>query len=212
VEFIGRLDHQVKIRGHRIELAEIEAQLNQHVAVRESVVLAREDVPGDQRLVAYVVTRGSQSPGPGELRDYLKERLPGYMVPAFIVFIDSFQQTPNKKIDRKGLPPPEKDQRDLEVNFEPPHTELEARLAQIWAEVLGVAHVGRQDHFFDLGGHSLLAVGLINRVEKVFGTHLPLTTLLRSPTVEKMAGVLQEKGEAGPKFLTHESTWIEGKI
>jgi natural product biosynthesis luciferase-like monooxygenase protein len=212
VEFLGRLDHQVKIRGHRIELAEIEAQLNQHIGVRESVVLAREDVPGDQRLVAYVVPRGSQSPGPGELRNYLKARLPDYMVPAAMVFLEALPQTPNKKIDRKGLPSPDNDHRDLAVSFEPPTTELEERLAQLWAEVLGVERVGRQDHFFDLGGHSLLAVGLVNRVEKVFGIHLPLTTLLRSPTVEKMAGVLQEKSEEGLRSFVHDSAWVEGRI
>jgi natural product biosynthesis luciferase-like monooxygenase protein len=212
VEFIGRIDLQVKIRGHRIELAEIEAQLNQHAGVRENIVLAREDVPGDKRLVAYVVTRDGQRPKPGELRDYLAERLPDYMVPAGFVFLDSFPQTPNKKIDRKMLPRPEPDQPASESAFEPPKTEVEKRLARIWAEVLGVGRIGRNDHFFDLGGHSLLAVGLANRVEKVFGTHLPLTSLYRAPTVEKMAAVLQAELTEGPLSLAHDSEWVEGEI
>jgi acyl-coenzyme A synthetase/AMP-(fatty) acid ligase/acyl carrier protein len=212
IEFLGRLDHQVKIRGHRAELAEIEAQLNQHAGVRESVVLAREDTPGDKRLVAYVVTRDRQGPTPGALRDYLKATLPDYMVPAAFVFLEAFPHTPNKKVDRQALPPPEKDRPALAGGFEPPQTELEERLARIWAEVLGVERVGRHDHFFDLGGHSLLAVGLVNRVEKVCGPRLSLTAFFKSPTVEKMAALLREEVEAGPLSLVHASNWVEGAI
>jgi natural product biosynthesis luciferase-like monooxygenase protein len=212
VEFIGRIDHQVKIRGHRIELAEIEAHLDQHRGVRESVVLAREDSPGDKRLVAYVTAPDGQPPKPAELRDYLQERLPEYMVPAYFVFLESFPHTPNKKIDRKMLPPPEKDQPESAIGFEPPQTELEERLAQIWAEVLGIARVGRRDHFFELGGHSLLAVGLVNRVEKVFGTPVPLTSLYRAPTVERMAIVLREEVNEDALSLVHDADWVEGEI
>jgi acyl carrier protein len=211
VAFLGRLDHQVKLRGHRIELPEIEAQLNQHRGVRESVVLAREDVPGDTRLVAYVTTRDSWRPNGGELRAYLQERLPDVMVPATFVVLESFPQTPNQKIDRQMLPPPEQDHHEFDVGFESPKTALEERLAQIWAELLGLDRVGRKDHFFDLGGHSLLAVSLVNRVERVFGTRLPLTTL-RALTLEKMATVLQEEVREEPLPLVHEGHWVEGEI
>jgi acyl carrier protein len=211
VAFLGRLDHQVKLRGHRIELPEIEAQLNQHRGVRESVVLAREDVPGDTRLVAYVTMRGDWRPQGGELRAYLQERLPDVMVPATVVVLEAFPLTPNQKIDRQMLPPPEPDAHALDGGFEAPSTAVEEQLAQIWAELLGVEHVGRQDHFFDLGGHSLLAVSLVNRVERVFGTRLPLTTL-RALTLAQMAAVLPEGVRAAAVAPKSEDHWVEGEL
>jgi thioesterase domain-containing protein/acyl carrier protein len=212
IEFLGRADHQVKIRGFRIELGEIEAVLGQHPAVRKAVVLAREDAPGEKRLVAYVVAESTAD----ELRRFLKDKLPEYMVPAVFVLLDALPITPNGKIDRRALPAPERTRPELDKAFVAPRDDLELQLAHIWEEVLGVQPVGVRDNFFELGGHSLLAVRLFALIEKQLGKKLPLTAVFRGATVEHLAGVLSQQpgpqsslvaiqpgGSKRPLFLVH---------
>lgn len=187
IELLGRMDQQVKIRGHRVELGEIEALLNEHSDVRESVVVARETANGGKRLVAYVIPREGQNLTQRQLRQYAQERLPEHMVPAQVVFMDAFPQTPNKKIDRKALPAPEAKTSEVENDFEPPATEVEETLAALWSELLDVQRVGRRDNFFESGGHSLLAMQLVGRVRSRFGVDLPLKNLFEHPTVAGLA-------------------------
>jgi amino acid adenylation domain-containing protein len=165
VEFLGRIDDQVKIRGIRIEPAEIEALLDAHEAVRKTVVMAREDRRGDKRLVAYVVLDRESSPTINELRGFLKQKLPGYMVPSTFVFLDALPLTPSGKVDRQALPAPDLDRPRLEETFVAPRTSLEMLIAEIWQDVLGVDRVGRYDNFFDLGGHSLLSMQVVAKLE-----------------------------------------------
>ena len=179
IEYLGRLDHQVKIRGFRIELGEIEAQLNQHAAVREAVVVAREDTPGDKRLVAYTTPKNGKPPTVSELRELLKVKLPEYMVPSAFVTLERFPMTPNGKVDRKALPKPEYESAGSE--FLPPSTPTEITLAKIWCEILGVKQVSTNDSFFDLGGQSLLATRLVSQVANVFHVYLPLRTVFEHP-------------------------------
>ncbi|MGH4001385.1 MAG: condensation domain-containing protein, partial [Pseudonocardiaceae bacterium] len=192
--FVGRADDQVKIRGFRIELGEIEAVLAQHPGVCQAVVVAREDRPGDKRLVAYVVAAGQDGCRPEVLGDYLRGRLPGYMVPATVVVLDGLPLTPNGKLDRKGLPAPE----FLVGVGRGPRSPQEQILAELFAQVLGLSRVGIDDNFFDLGGHSLLATQLISRIRVVLGVELPLHALFEVPTV---AGVAARLDDAGPARL-----------
>ncbi|HEU0078807.1 MAG TPA: amino acid adenylation domain-containing protein, partial [Longimicrobiaceae bacterium] len=168
IEFLGRNDAQVKVRGYRVEPGEIEARLAEHEAVREVVVLVREDAPGDPRLVAYHVTDDGQPVEVERLREHLRARLPEYMVPAAYVRLERLPLTPSGKLDRRALPAPEGDAY-ARRGSEAPAGETEAALAEIWSELLKVERVGRWDHFFDLGGHSLLAVQVISRVRQVLG-------------------------------------------
>jgi amino acid adenylation domain-containing protein len=195
IEFLGRADHQVKIRGFRIELGEIEAALGQHPAVREAVVLAREDAPTEKRLVAYVVADSTAD----ELRRFLKDKLPEYMVPAVVVLLEALPVTPNGKVDRRALPAPDRSRPELEIAFVAPRDDLELQLAQIWEEVLGVRPVGVRDNFFELGGHSLLAVRLFALIEKRLGKKLPLTAIFQGATVEHLAGVIRQQAASGPQ-------------
>jgi amino acid adenylation domain-containing protein len=195
IEFLGRVDHQVKIRGFRIELGEIEAALAQHPAVREAVVLAREDAPDEKRLVAYVVADSTAD----ELRRFLKDKLPEYMVPAVVVLLAALPVTPNGKVDRRALPAPDRSRPELEKAFVAPRDELELQLAQIWEEVLGVRPVGVTDNFFELGGHSLLAVRLFAIIEKRLGKKLPLMAVFQGATVEHLAGLLRQPATTGPQ-------------
>ncbi len=192
LEFLGRIDHQVKLRGFRIELGEIESLLNQHPSVKQAVAIVREDVPGDQRLVAYLTIRGNASPTPLELRQFLKQKLPGYMVPAAFVILEALPLTPNGKVDRRALPVPELSLSEGDrSDFVPPRDELERRLVEIWETVLKVKPIGIRDNFFELGGHSLSAVRVWAQVEKLLGKTLPITTLLQSPTIEDIANLLR---------------------
>jgi hypothetical protein len=184
LEYLGRLDVQVKVRGFRIELGEIEARLAGHPGVREAVVLAREDAPGDRRLVAYVV--GEETAGAEALRAHLGAALPEYMVPAAFVRLDAFPLTPGGKVDRRALPAPEGEAYAAR-EYEPPVGETEAALAEIWAEVLRVERVGRHDHFFELGGHSLLAVRVISRVRQVLGAEVGIADLFEKPVLSTLA-------------------------
>ncbi len=192
IEFIGRMDHQVKIRGYRIELGEIEAVLNKHPALHESVVIAREDVPGQKRLVAYVIPVKGANPTSNQLRDYAKTQLPDYMVPVHVVALDAFPQTPNKKIDRKALPAPSMDRIERGVDFDPPRTDIEEALAGLWADVLGVQQVGRDENFFDIGGESLTATLIILSIKQACNIDLPLHTLFTSPTVAALSKKLED--------------------
>ena len=186
IEFVGRVDHQVKVRGFRIEPGEIEAALATHATVREAVVVVREDVPGDKRLVAYVVPeRGAAGATPLELREWLKSRLPEYMVPAAVVVLDRLPISPNGKLDRQALPAPERDRSD--VTFVPPRSDLERQIAALWAEVLGVGAVGLADNFFDLGGHSLLLVQVHRRLREQLGLDVSIVELFQFPTIESLA-------------------------
>ena len=184
IEFLGRLDHQVKVRGFRIELGEIEAVLGGHPGVREVVVLAREDSPGEKRLVAYVVAQEGPAPSGSELRGFLKERLPEYMVPSTFVGLEALPLTPNGKVDRRALPVPEG--RGVAEGYVPPCTPTEELLAGIWGEVLHLERVGRQDNFFALGGHSLVAIRVVSRVRDTFGVELPVRCVFESPTVAEL--------------------------
>jgi len=187
--FLGRMDSQVKIRGYRIELGEIENVLARYPGVEEAAAAV-----SNGQLAAYFTSRGA-SPAVGEIRRYLAERLPAYMVPAFLVALDEFPLTPNGKIDRAALPAPEVSR--AASRFVAPREPLELKIAAVWEQVLGIRPVGVKDNFFDLGGHSLLAVRLAALLEKETGQRVPLTTILRGPTVEQLAGILRR--EAPPR-------------
>ena len=197
VEFLGRLDHQVKVRGYRIELGEIEAALLAHAAVREAVVVAREDTPGDVRLVGYLVAQADQTIEQGALREQLRERLPDFMVPAFLVVIDAMPQTPNGKIDRTALPAPDPAAAAPAAAeaFVAPTAGLEETIASIWKDVLKLPQVGTRDNFFDLGGHSLLAVQTHRRLKEALQRELSITDIFRFPTIQSLSAYLGNEGE-----------------
>lgn len=190
IEFLGRTDHQVKIRGFRIELGEIEAVLGTHPSIKEAVVIAREDTPGDKRLVAYLAA--SPAPSSQELRNYLMARLPEYMLPAIFVMLDALPLTPNGKLDRKALPAPGATQAGS--GYTAPRDNLELQLSKIWERLLRVPAVGIHDNFFELGGHSLLAVRLVAQIEKIWGKNVPLATLFQAPAIDRLADILRQQG------------------
>ena len=185
LEYLGRIDNQVKIRGFRIELGEINAVLAQHPGVRKTVVIAREDVPGNKRLVAYFVA--TEPIHSSELRSFVQERLPNYMVPSAFVFLDTMPLTSNGKVDRRALPAPDTSNIQLESEFVPPSNPTEELLATIWADILGAKRIGIDDNFFELGGHSLLATQVISRCRQAFSVEVPLQSLFKSPTVATLA-------------------------
>ncbi|HSU17578.1 non-ribosomal peptide synthetase [Longimicrobium sp.] len=189
IEVLGRADAQVKVRGFRIELGEIESRLAEHPQIRETVVIAREDSPGDRRLVAYYVADAAIDVD--GLRAHLGEHLPEHMVPAAYVALDELPRTPNGKLDRRALPAPEGDA-FARRGFEAPESETEQALAEIWADVLGVRDVGRHDHFFELGGHSLLAVQVVSRVRQVLGIEAALGDVFDRPVLADLARTLDE--------------------
>ncbi|MBZ4377523.1 condensation domain-containing protein, partial [Corallococcus sp. AS-1-6] len=188
LDFVGRIDAQVKVRGFRIELGEVENALRAAPAVKDAVVLAREDAPGDKRLVAYVV---GESLDVSALRAHLKQHLPEYMVPAAFVPLEALPLTSNGKVDRKALPAPDTSVLRASQSYEAPATPLEERLAALWSEVLRVPTVGRTDNFFELGGHSLLATQLVARVRAALDVELPLRALFEAPTIAALAEKLQ---------------------
>ncbi|HEY1528469.1 MAG TPA: non-ribosomal peptide synthase/polyketide synthase [Candidatus Angelobacter sp.] len=198
IEFLGRIDQQVKIRGYRVELGEIESMLQQHEAVRQAIVIVRQDEPGQKQLVAYV-TGKQETEGLGrQLRSYLQERLPDYMVPAALVQLDELPLTSNGKVDRKTLPQPDQTSHDKNL-YLPPRDRFELQLAQTWEELLRVQPIGVRESFFEIGGHSLLALRLITRIRKQFGYDLPLAELFRSPSIESLAMVLRRKYDSRPE-------------
>ncbi|MBD1938355.1 non-ribosomal peptide synthetase [Microcoleus sp. FACHB-68] len=215
IEYLGRIDHQVKIRGFRIELGEIESALSQHSSVREAVVTAREDRPGEKFLVAYLVpneqlvNEKSQISNlkSSELRNFLKEKLPDYMVPAVFVLLEALPLTPNGKVDRRSLPAPDTAISDLTSAFISPRNPVEEVIAGIWTEVLHVERVGIDDNFFELGGHSLLATQVISRLREALQIELPLRYLFESPTVAGLgerinAANVKEKSLKAPPIVS----------
>ncbi|MCA1615720.1 MAG: amino acid adenylation domain-containing protein [Acidobacteria bacterium] len=182
VEFAGRNDFQVKLRGFRIELGEVESALERHPAVFKAVVLAGEDGAGDKFMAAYLVARERPGPGPGELRRFLQDRLPTYMVPAVFITLDELPVTPNGKVDRRALPAPSEVGRDAATGPVAPRTHVEEVLANIWAGLLNVAQAGADDNFFELGGHSLLATQAVGRIREAFGVEISLRALFERPT------------------------------
>ncbi len=201
IEFLGRIDGQVKIRGFRIELGEIESVLRQAPGVQEAVVLAREDTLGEKRLVAYIVADRKLSLPTGELRTFVKEKLPEYMVPSAFVELDGLPLTPNGKVDRHALPLPDQS----EESFVAPRTSIEEALARIWAEILKLERVGIHDNFFHIGGHSLLATQVISLIGRAFQIDIPLRALFEKPTVEELAIAIMERqaeGGAGGRSIS----------
>jgi amino acid adenylation domain-containing protein len=196
LEFLGRLDHQVKIRGFRIELGEIEAALGAQPGVKETVVIAREDDPGDKRLVTYVVLDQDERTTTAGLRRALVEQLPEYMIPAVFVPLDALPMTPSGKVDRSALPVPELNYAAVGGDCTAPRTPTEHALAELWREVLMLAEPpGIHDDFFDLGGHSLLTTQLLSRIETRFGHALSLRLFLRTPTIEGLSNALSVMSE-----------------
>jgi amino acid adenylation domain-containing protein len=201
VKYLGRIDHQVKIRGFRIELGEIEAVLEQHRNVKQAVVVAREDRPGDKFLAAYVVFAAGSKPPVSDLRKHLLQKLPDYMVPLAFVELQSFPMTPNAKVDRKALPAPEAADFHGGEEYVAPRNEVERKLVAMWEEVLGISPIGVRTSFFDLGGRSILAARLFMQISREFGEDVPLAALFKSPTIEQLANKLREE-KADFKFHT----------
>jgi len=220
LEYLGRNDQQVKIRGFRIELGEIEARLQEQPGIGVAVVLAREDIPGDKRLVAYYTLKEGESAAPdaASLRSHLAAALPEYMVPAAYVKLEVVPLTPNGKLDRRALPAPEGSAYGSRT-YEAPVGDVEAALAQIWADLLRVDRVGRHDNFFELGGHSLLIIQMIERVRQL-GLRIEVSAIYKAPTLEALAGQthrlnplvsryltpIRSNGSRLPLFLMHETS------
>ena len=192
LEYIGRIDNQVKVRGFRIELGEIESMLAGHPEVREAIVLARTDEGAEKRLVAYVVARDGDAPSVTELRSHLQQNLPDYMIPAAFVMLQSLPLTSSGKVDRRALPAPDGARPDLEMAFVPPGDPAEESLAAIWGEVLGLERIGIYDDFFAIGGHSLLAAQVIARIQREFGVELALRDFFTSPNIKSLAERISE--------------------
>jgi len=192
LEYLGRMDDQVKIRGFRIELGEIEAVLGQHDAVHDAVVVVREDEPGDKRLVAYVVADTDEAASAfSELRGFLNDKLPEYMVPSAYVVLDKIPLTSNGKVDRRALPVPDEGRPEMGAAYVAPRNALEEEVARVWTEVLRVERVGLHDNFFELGGHSLLVTQVVSRLRRSLGVELPLRSLFEAPTVASLASRIE---------------------
>ncbi len=196
VEFLGRLDFQVKLRGFRIELGDIEANLLASSDVRQAVVVLREDRPGDKRLVGYVVAEDGRTPDEGALRAELGSAMPSYMVPSRVLTVDEFPTNASGKLDRKRLPVPPQTSAEVGPSSEPPRPGSESALAQLWIDLLGVPSVGRDDDFFELGGNSISAVRLVGKIEQAMGVEVSLGTVFDAPTVRQLAERLQAGTDA----------------
>jgi amino acid adenylation domain-containing protein/non-ribosomal peptide synthase protein (TIGR01720 family) len=195
IEFLGRIDHQVKIRGFRIELGEIEALLSQRPDIQQAVVIAREDIPGDKRLVAYIVPNQKLDLSVTTLKCFLQEKLPNYMVPAVFVILDSLPLTPNGKVDRQNLPACDRTRPNLEETFVAPQNSTEERLFSIWTELLGLEQIGINDNFFNLGGHSLIAVQILSRIREGFQVELSFHHIFANPTIASLAGLIEQHSQ-----------------
>jgi amino acid adenylation domain-containing protein len=219
IELLGRIDYQVKVRGFRIELGEIETWLDRHPAVDKALAVVREDALAQggnglgtaKRLIAYFVPTPEQTATGSELRRFLKEKLPDYMIPSAFVRLDSLPLLPNGKINRRALPAPDPARPDEGTPQVAPRDPLELELTQIWQEILGVSSIGVTDNFFDLGGHSLLAVRLMAQLRQRFGQDLPLAILFQGATIEHLAGVLRREKEA-PPYSALVNIWAGGSL
>lgn len=206
IQYLGRIDNQVKLRGFRIELGEIETVLAKHPSVQSAVVIVREDIPGNKRLVAYVVPHGTSatSISTAALKDLVRQRLPDYMVPSAFVELSALPLSPNGKINRRLLPAPDWSGAEGEDAILP-RSELEATLVEVWQRVLGVPKIGVRDNFFDLGGHSLMAARVLSEVEKITGKELPLSALFRGATVESLAQFIEFQDASEPVVMEIQS-------
>ncbi|MDQ3932785.1 MAG: amino acid adenylation domain-containing protein [Actinomycetota bacterium] len=224
IEFVGRVDEQVKVRGFRIECREVDSALARHPDLADAVVVAREDQPGNRRLVAYVVAESGAAPSSVELRRFLADRLPPYMVPSAFVCLDALPVTPNGKVDRDALPPPGDPRAGLPTPWVAPRTAMEETIAAIWSRVLGVEWVGVDDDFFELGGHSLQAIQAIAEVRQTFAIEIPIRAIFEASSVSRLAALIAAKeggddvppplvrqprrlGERIPLTLSQEQMW-----
>jgi len=205
IEYIGRIDNQIKIRGFRIELGEIEAVINQHPVIRDTVVIVSGDSASSQRIVAYVIPQKDQTLVIPELRSFLESKLPNYMVPAAFVTLEALPLTPNGKIDRKALRATDTARPELEVVYQPPQTEVEKTIADIWQEVLNVEKVGIHDNFFELGGHSMLLVQVHSKLQKIFQRDFLLVEMFQYPTVSHLATYYSQESTEETYFVSHRS-------
>ncbi|BAY09129.1 non-ribosomal peptide synthetase [Calothrix sp. NIES-2098] len=195
IEFLGRIDDQVKIRGFRIELGEIEATLAQHPLVQQAVVTVREDIPGDKRLVAYIVAQSQPAPTTSEWRSFLKQSLPDYTIPNAFVVLETLPLTPNGKVNRRALPEPDTESVNLATDYVAPSTPTQEAIAAIWKQVLGVEKIGINDNFFDLGGHSLLATQAISYIRQAFQLEIALQSLFAQPTIAQLAQFIDQQAQ-----------------
>ncbi|MEG4073438.1 amino acid adenylation domain-containing protein [Microcoleus sp. Pol14C2] len=198
IEYIGRIDGQVKIRGFRIELGEIETALAKHRAVKQAVVLAREDAPGDKRLVAYIVANPEEKLAIADLRPYLQGQLPDYMVPAVFVNVEAMPKTPSGKIDRRALPAPDSQRQEQSQSYAAPQSELELLLAGVWSKLLKLDRVGIHDNFFEIGGNSLMTLQVAVQLRDLLATDLPVVKLFQHPTIAQLANYLNQGQTASP--------------
>jgi surfactin family lipopeptide synthetase C len=192
IEFLSRIDHQIKLRGHRIEPAEIESALMQIPSVGECIVIAREDEPDDKRLVAYLVLKEGFAETVPELRRFLKQRLPVYLVPSSFVILESLPLSPHGKVDRRALPAPGKQDIELDSMYVAPGTPIEEEVARIFREALGVEALGVYDDFFALGGHSLLVIQVVSQINSSFQVELSIGSFFETPTVHGVVGAIVE--------------------
>jgi acyl carrier protein len=192
IEFVGRIDNQVKVRGYRIELGEIEAILKSHPNVADCAVVLRDDADGERKIVAYVASGTGEEPTPAELKTYVRELIPEYMVPATIVLMKSMPLTVNGKLDRSALPAPDDKRPEIGEARVAPRNDGERKLARIWSQLLGLNDVGVRDNFFNIGGHSLLGIELLSEVRNQFGIKLPLSVLFEAPTIEGLLNALEK--------------------
>jgi amino acid adenylation domain-containing protein len=206
LEFVGRIDQQIKIRGIRIELGEIEVVLREHPSIRDAVVVVQEMEADDKRLIAYAVPATSETPAVADLQQWLGTKLPKALVPSSVIFLDEFPKTPNGKLDRRALPKP--DQKMAHASHETGN-DLERQIAAIWASALGVPSVGLEERFFDIGGHSLLMIEVHDQLRDKTGHHVALLDLFQYPTVRSLAQYLSERG---PASLTETTGLNRGKL
>ncbi|MDF5706497.1 MAG: amino acid adenylation domain-containing protein [Nostoc sp. S4] len=202
IQYVGRADYQVKIRGYRIEIGEIENVLSTHPQVREAVVITHSDRVAQKQLIAYI-TYSSEKPTLNNLRDFVKEKLPDFMIPAAFVMLETLPLTPNGKVDRKALPAPDTTRPELEAVYQPPQTEVEKTIANIWQEVLHLEDLGIHDNFFELGGHSLLLVQVHNKLQKIFELNFPLVEMFQYPTISHLAKYLSQESSQQKSFTQH---------
>jgi len=206
IEFLDRIDDQLKIRGFRVEPGEIESVLNQHSGVRDCVVVARKDDTRSKRLIVYVVPKQQPSPTAGDLRHFLRQRLPDYMVPSIFVLLDALPRTPHGKLDRHALPAAGHAGFDSGKTLVEPRDPVEKALTKIWAQLLRLDSVGVHDDFFDLGGDSLLTIQIISRVRKAFRVEISVRSIFETPTVAGLAVLIRQVKDSGAESASTEIT------